>query len=236
MKKVLGCLRRADKDFGLIEDGDRIAVGVSGGKDSLLLLKAMKLYLLFSKKKYTLTAITIDMGGGLTDTESIARYCEELEVPYVVRKTDIGSIIFETRKEKNPCALCSKMRRGAIARLCAEEGFNKAALGHHREDVTESFLMSMFYEGRLRTFSPKTYLDRSGITVIRPFVYLPEKQIIGAVNRLSLPVVASACPANGNTQRQYVKDFLTDLNRVFPDAKERIAHAIADTEQYQLWK
>lgn len=169
MKKTLGCVRKADRDFRLIEAGDRIAVGVSGGKDSLLLLHALSLYRKFSHKDFSLAAVTVTMGMEPFDLSDVRSLCDRLEIPYLIRETEIGKIIFEYRKEKNPCALCAKMRRAVLANTCVENGINKLALGHHREDVIETLLMSLFYEGRFHTFHPRTTMSRTGITVIRPW-------------------------------------------------------------------
>ena len=160
MKKTLGCLRRADQDFHLIEPGDRIIIGVSGGKDSLLLLHALGLYRRFSRKDFTLLAVTVTMGLEPFDLSPIRDLCARLGIDYLVRETEIGKIIFEYRQEKNPCALCAKMRRAVLANTCVEQGFNKIALGHHREDAVETLLMSLFYEGRFHTFHPKTTMSR----------------------------------------------------------------------------
>jgi len=236
MKEVLGCLRRADQDFSLIESGDHVAVGVSGGKDSLLLLHALALYRLFSKKPYTLTAVTLTMGLEPFDLSGIRALCERLEVPYVVRETRIGKVIFEDRKEKNPCALCAKMRRGALSDLCREIGANKVSLGHHRDDAIETLFLSMFYEGRIHTFQPVTHLTRSGLTQIRPLIYLPEKHIIHMAKKLELPVVPSPCPANGRTKRQDMKNLLTDICRKIPNARELLLSALQNEAQYGLWE
>ena len=235
MKKTLGCIRKADTDFGMIENGDRIAVGVSGGKDSLLLLHALALYRKFSHKHFNLTAFTVSLGLEPFDVSAIRELCRTLEIPYIVRDTRIGEIIFEYRKEKNPCALCAKMRRAVLAKLCQEYGCNKLALGHHREDVIETLLMSLFYEGRFHTFHPKTLMSRTGITVIRPLVYLPESHVKHMLKVLNLPLVASPCPVNGETKRQEMKELLNRLHRIYPDAKERFLHALQQ-DQYDLWQ
>lgn len=236
MKTTLGCIRKADTDFHLIDAGDRVAVGVSGGKDSLLLLRALSLYRLFSHKDFTLTAFTVSMGMEPFDLSGIRALCEELNVPYVVRETEIGRIIFETRKESNPCALCAKMRRGVLNDLCREYGCNKLALGHHRDDAIDTLLMSLLFEGRFHTFHPKTYLSRSGITVIRPLCYLPEKHVWRLVKELNLPVVKSPCPVNGETKREEMKRLMRDLQLRFPEAPERILHALQSDNQYDLWQ
>ena len=235
MKKTLGCIRKADTDFQLIGDGDRIAVGVSGGKDSLLLLHALSLYRKFSHKSFTVTAVTVTLGLEPFDISGIRALCEELAIPYIVKETQIGEIIFEYRKEKNPCALCAKMRRAVLAKACQESGCNKLALGHHREDVLETLFMSLFYEGRFHTFHPKTLMSRTGITVIRPLVYLPESHVKHMLKTLSLPVVSSPCPANGETKRQEMKELMKKLRAIYPDASERLLHALQQ-DHYDLWQ
>lgn len=235
MKKTLGCLRRADQDFGLIESGDRIAVGVSGGKDSLLLLHALSLYRKFSHKDFSIFAVTVTMGLEPFDLTGIRRLCNELGIDYCVKETEIGKIIFDYRREKNPCALCAKMRRAVLANTCVEKGYNKLALGHHREDAIETLLMSLFYEGRFHTFHPKTTMSRTGITVIRPLVYLPESHVKHMEHTLALPVVKSPCPANGETRRAEMKELMRRLRRIYPDANERFLHALQQ-DRYDLWQ
>jgi len=193
MKLVLGCMRRADEDFRMINEGDKVCVGVSGGKDSLVLLYAMSLYRHFCKNSFELTAVTLDMGLEKTDWSPVVELCERINVPYEVRITDIGDVIFNQRKEPNPCALCSKMRRGALTDYCKEIGANKLALGHHRDDAIETLAMSLLFEGRLHTFHPVTHLSRQNITQIRPMAYLPEKDIIRAARKFELPVTKSPC-------------------------------------------
>ena len=235
MKELLGCIRKADKDFGLIEAGDRVCVGVSGGKDSLALLYAMSLYRRFCPTKYELVAATLHMGREPFDLSGIQALCEELDVPYVVKRTQIAEVIFDIRKEPNPCALCAKMRRGALTDLCKELGANKLALGHHRDDAEETLLMSMLYEGRIHTFHPKTFLSRSGITQIRPMVYCSEKHIIHVAKTLDLPVVKSPCTANGFTKREEIKQLLNDICKKVPNARELLLSALQNEEQYGLW-
>jgi len=236
MKTTLGCLRKADTDYRLIEPGDHVAIGVSGGKDSLLLLHALSLYRKFSHKDFQLTAFTVSMGLEPFDVSGIRALCERLEIPYIVRETEIGKIIFEYRKEKNPCALCAKMRRGVLNDLCNAHGCNKLALGHHREDAIETLLMSLLYEGRFHTFQPKSYLSRSNITVIRPLIYLPEKHVEHMMNEFELPVVKSPCPADGATKREDMKQLMAELQKRFPDAPERFLHALQNDQHYQLWQ
>ncbi|MBQ9408841.1 MAG: tRNA 2-thiocytidine biosynthesis protein TtcA [Clostridia bacterium] len=235
MKELLGCIRKADKDFGLIEAGDRVCVGVSGGKDSLALLYAMSLYRRFCPTKYELVAATLHMGREPFDLSGIQALCQELDVPYVVKRTQIAEVIFDIRKESNPCALCAKMRRGALTDLCKDLGANKLALGHHRDDAEETLLMSMLYEGRIHTFHPKTFLSRSGITQIRPMVYCSEKHIIHVAKTLDLPVVKSPCPANGFTKREEIKQLLNDICKKVPNARELLLSALQNEEQYGLW-
>lgn len=220
----------------MIQPGDRIAVGVSGGKDSLLLLYALSLYRRFAPNPFELTALTITMGLKPFDLTGVRALCEELEVPYIVKETQIGKIVFEQRKEKNPCALCSKMRRGALAQTCAELGFGKVALGHHRDDALETLLMSVIFEGRMHTFHPVTHLERTGITQIRPLVYLSEKQIVHMERKLTLPVVKSPCPANGETRRAEMKALLDDLCRRYPTARSQMLSALLNQDQYGLWE
>ena len=235
MKTTLGCIRKADTDFDLIGSGDRVAIGVSGGKDSLLLLHALSLYRKFSHKQFDTVAVTVTLGLEPFDLSPIQALCAQLEIPYVIRNTEIGKIIFEYRQEKNPCALCAKMRRAVLAETCQQEGCNKLALGHHREDAIETLLMSLFYEGRFHTFHPKTLMSRTGITVIRPLIYLPESHVKHMAKELSLPVVKSPCPADGETRREDMKELMKQLKRVFPDAPDRFLHALQQ-DHYDLWQ
>lgn len=185
MKSVLGFIRKADTDFGLIQSGDRIAVGVSGGKDSLLLLYALSIYRKFENKDFSLQAVTLNMGLEPFDVSPIRAWCSEIDVPYTVIDTQIAPIVFSVRKESNPCSLCAKMRRGALNDAALSLGCNKVALGHHREDAIETLMMSMIFEGRLHTFHPNTFLSGTNLTVIRPMVYIPEKHIIHVCKTLN---------------------------------------------------
>ena len=235
MKKTLGCIRKADTDFHLIENGDRVAIGVSGGKDSLLLLHALSLYRRFTHKDFSLQAVTVDSGLGNPDYSEIAALCSCLEIPYIVKETQIGEIIFNYRQEKNPCALCAKMRRAVLANTCVELKCNKLALGHHREDAVNTLLLSLFYEGRFHTFHPRTRMSRTGITVIRPLVYLPESHVKHMQKVLSLPVLKSSCPADGKTERASVSQLVSEMKSICPDVSERILHALRH-EPYDLWQ
>lgn len=219
-------MRRAVTDYHMIENGDKIAVGVSGGKDSLTLLSALAAMRKFLDKKFEVMAITIDMGFEGMDFSPVERLCEEIEVPYFIQKTEIGEILFDIRKESNPCSLCAKMRRGAVNNLAKEKGCTKVALGHHNEDVIETFFLSLFYEGRLNCFSPVTYLSRAQLTVIRPLIYVPEGDIQGYARRAELPVVHNQCPMDGFSKRQDMKDFINEKNRADRAFKTRIMHAI----------
>ena len=236
MKRVLGELRRADQDFHMIETGDHVAVGVSGGKDSLLLLYALALYRKFSPHPFRLSAVTVSMGLEPFDLSGVRALCGKLDVEYTVEETEIGKIVFEERREANPCALCSRMRRGALIACCTRIGANKLALGHHRDDALETLLLSVLYEGRLHTFQPVTRFADRGVTQIRPLVYLPEKQAIHAARRLDLPVVPSPCPVDGGTRRADAKALLDALCRYKPDARDMLLQALKNDEQYGLWE
>ncbi len=226
LQQVLSQVRRAADDYGMIRPGDHIAVGISGGKDSLTLLTALAELRRFYPASFSLSAVTVDLGFDNLNLEAIRELCHRLEVPYRIVKTDIGDIVFRQRKETNPCALCAKMRKGALNRTVLEMGCNKVAYAHHRDDVVETMLMSLIFEGRIHTFSPVTYLDRTGLTVIRPLMYMKEADVIGFVNRSNLPVVKSPCPADGHTKREYVKNLLRQLNRENPGVAERMFTAI----------
>ena len=225
MQKLMGLVRRCIDDYDMIREGDRVAVGVSGGKDSLVLLQLLAGLRKYFNKPFQLEAITIDMGLGM-DYSGIARLCEELDVPYHIIKTEIGPIIFEHRKEKNPCSLCAKMRRGALNQAILDLGFNKLALGHHYDDAVETFVMSLIYEGRISCFQPVTDLDRTGIIQIRPMLYIHEKTVDNFARRMELPVVENRCPVDKTTKREEIKQLVFDLSQTYPDLKERIFGAM----------
>ncbi len=229
LQQVMSYTRRALDDYHMIQSGDKIAVGISGGKDSLALLHALAGLRRFYPEKFELYAVTVDLGFNIQDFSKIEAMCKELNVPYVKVDTDIGKIIFEDRKESNPCALCAKMRKGALNSQMKELGCNKVAYAHHKDDIVVTMMMSLIYEGRFHTFSPVTYLDRMDMTVIRPFMYMQEADIIGFVNKYELPVAKSACPADGYTKRKYVEDLLKCLNQENPGVKERMFTAIENT-------
>ncbi|MEG0691539.1 MAG: tRNA 2-thiocytidine biosynthesis TtcA family protein [Oscillospiraceae bacterium] len=215
MQKILGYMRKAITEFDMIQDGDRIAVGVSGGKDSVALIKGLVLLKRFIGIDYEVVGITLDPGfnGKPTDYSPIVKMCEEMDCEYVIKRTQIGEIVFDIRKEPNPCSLCARMRRGALHDAAKELGCNKIALGHHYNDVVETFMMNLFNEGRVGCFAPITYLSRKDITMIRPLVFTPEKDIISSVKRSNLPIVKSVCPADGVTSRQKTKEFLKERER-----------------------
>jgi len=226
LQKVMSYVRRAIDDYHMIEDGDRIAVGISGGKDSLVMLYALHGLKRFYPKKFEIHAVTVDLGFNNLNLDKIIELCKSLEVEYTIVKTDIAKIIFEDRKESNPCSLCAKMRKGALNDAIKECGCNKVAYAHHKDDVVETMLMSLIFEGRFHTFSPITYLDRMDIHVIRPLMYMNESDVIGFVNKYDVPVVKSPCPADGNTKREYIKQLLRQLNLENPGVKERMFTAI----------
>ena len=234
-QQLLSPLRRAVEDFCMIEENDKIAVGLSGGKDSISLLTLLAKLKIFYPKKFDLVAIRIDMGLNYDQTEvlNMEKYLEELGVPYVVEKTDIGPILFDVRKESNPCSLCSKMRRGALNTVATRLGCNKLALGHHADDLVETFFLSMIYEGRFSTFEPVTYLSRADMTVIRPMIYIEEKDLTSYAK--NLPIIFNPCPADKHTKRQYVKDLIASIKKDVPFAKDRILSAIYHPERNHLF-
>lgn len=226
LQQVLSVVRKAIDDYHMIEEGDKIAVGISGGKDSLTLLYALNGLRRFYPKRFDIIAITVDLGFKNLNLEKIEALCDELQVEYIVQKTDIAKIIFEDRKESNPCSLCAKMRKGALNDAIKAAGCNKIAYAHHKDDVIETMLMSLIFEGRIHTFSPVTYLDRMDLTVIRPLMYMNEVDVVGFINKYEVPVVKSPCPADGHTKREYIKQLLRQLNLENPGVKERMFTAI----------
>ena len=225
MNKILSLTRRCVEDYDMIHHGDRIAVGVSGGKDSLMLLMALAKLREFYPVPYTVEAFTLDMGhaDGLpgTDFSPISALCQELDVPYTILNSEIHHIIFDLRKEKNPCSMCAKMRRGALHTALQERDIDKIALGHHYDDAVETFFLSLIFEGRLSCFQPVTWLDRTGITQIRPLLYCGETLIRNTAQRLEVPIVKNPCPADGNTKRQEIKDLIYELQGRYPGLKAR---------------
>ena len=225
MQKLVGLVRRCVEDYQMIAPGDKIGVGVSGGKDSLALLVLLAELRKYNHNAFTLEAITIDMGMGM-DFSEIEKLCLELDVPYTIVKTEIGPIIFDYRQEKNPCSMCAKMRRGALNQALLDRGLNKLALGHHYDDAVETFVMSLIYEGRISCFQPVTDLDRTGIIQIRPMLYIHEKTVDSFATRQNLPVLTNRCPVDKHTKREEVKQLVYDLTAKYPDLKERIFGAM----------
>ena len=235
MRKIFGGVRRADERFSMISPGDKIAVGLSGGKDSMLLLYALTLYQKYAKTDYELLAVTVDLGFGNYATDVMQQYTDGLGVPLTIIKTQISDIVFNIRKEKNPCALCAKMRKGALYETAEKLGCNKAAFAHHGDDVVQTLLMSLMYEGRMNTFSPKSYLSRRDITLIRPFVFLRETDIISAVRRLDIPIAKNPCPIDFSTKREQAKEIIRYLGTLNPQAADNMLGAIRNTQTYNLW-
>lgn len=225
MQRLVGLVRRCVEDYKMIEKGDRIGVGVSGGKDSVALLVFLASLRKYDPELFSLEAITVDMGLGM-DFSAIAALCRNLDVPFTLVKTEIAPIIFDHRKEKNPCSMCSKMRRGALNQALLEKGLNKLALGHHYDDAVETFLMSLLYEGRISCFQPVTDLDRTGIIQIRPMLYIHEQTIDNFVTREKLPVLSNRCPVDKQTKREEVKKLIYNLSATYPDLKDRIFGAM----------
>lgn len=225
MQKIVGLVRRCVEDYNMIESGDRIGVGVSGGKDSLALLVLLAELQKYNHKPFTIEAITIDMGLGMDYTQ-IENLCKDLDIPFHLIKTEIAPIIFDHRKEKNPCSMCSKMRRGALNQALLDLGLNKLALGHHYDDAVETFVMSLIYEGRISCFQPVTDLDRTGIIQIRPMLYVHERTVDSFAKRYDLPVLANRCPVDKNTKREEIKQLVYNLSATYPDLKERIFGAM----------
>ena len=232
MQHILGQVRRCVEDYHMIEAGDKVAVGVSGGKDSLLTLTALARLRDFYPISLQLEAITLETGTPGMSFDAVAELCRELEVPYTRIHVPVYQIVFEERKEKNPCSLCAKLRRGSLNTALTERGIHKIALGHHYDDAIETLLMNLLFVGRIGCFQPVTYLDRTGITQIRPLLYCREDDIRRTVERLRLPVVHNPCPANGSTRRQEVKDLIHQLEGRYPDIKQKLFGSL---QRYPLY-
>ena len=236
MKHILGYARKAINDFGMIKAGDKVAVGLSGGKDSILTLITLAQLRKFYPEKFEVIAITLDMGVEGFDVTSLKKLCEEYDVEYIIEKTHIKEIVFDIRKEKNPCSLCANLRRGILYDTAKKYGCNKVALGHHMDDVMETFMMSLIYEGRVHTFLPITYLSRKDIYVIRPMIYTPESEIKHLVKKYGIEVVKNNCPANGETKRQYVKELIAGIAKENKGVRESIFGAIMRSEEWRMLK
>lgn len=228
LRRLLSLTRKAVDEYNMIEEGDRIAVGISGGKDSLTLLYALSGLRRFYPKHFEIEAITVNIGFEGFNTDAIAALCEELGVHYTVIKTDIAEVVFNIRKEENPCSLCAKMRKGAFNDKAKELGCNKSAYAHHKDDVIETALMSLIYEGHFYCFSPVTYLDRMDITLIRPLIYVEECDVIGFKNLYNLPVEKNPCPADGYTKREYVKQLIRQLEKENPGVRDRLFNSVTN--------
>ncbi|MDD5018398.1 MAG: ATP-binding protein [Eubacteriales bacterium] len=235
MKRVLGYLRRADEDYNMIKDGDTVAVGLSGGKDSMTLLYALDLYRHFSCATFDIRAISVDLGFDGFDTACIADYCAALGVEHTLIQTKISTGVFNAGGGRSPCSLCSRLRKGVLFAEMKRQGINKCAFAHHRDDCLETLFLSLLYEGRLRTFRPVTYLDRKGITLIRPFIYLAENDIKTAAKKHRIPYVSNPCPVSGNTKRQQIKELLGHICASNPGARDMMLTALKNTAQYSLW-
>ena len=228
LQRLLSYTRKAVDEYALIDDGDKIAVGISGGKDSLTLLYALSELRKFYPKKFEVYALTVHLGIEGMDFSEIGKLCDKLEVPYYIIETEINDIVFNIRKDANPCALCAKLRKGAFNNKALELGCNKIAYAHHRDDVNETFMMSLIYEGRIHTFSPMSHLDRTNLTLIRPLLFAPEADVIGFAKRYKLPVVKNLCPADGVTKRQETKELIKQINSEAPGFHTRLFSAIAN--------
>ena len=226
LQRLYSYVRKAIDDYNMIEDGDKIAIGISGGKDSITLLYALSGIRKFYPKKFDITALTINLGSGNMNFNEISGLCEELQVHYEIIDTEIFDIVFNIRNETNPCSLCAKMRKGALNSRAIELGCNKVAFAHHRDDMVETLFMSLLFEGRLHSFSPVSYLEKTGLTLIRPMMYIPEADIIGFMNKNHIPVVNNTCPADGFTKREYTKNLIKKLTEENPGLMERAFSAI----------
>ena len=226
LQQVLSYVRKAVDDYHMIEEGDKIAVGISGGKDSLTLLYALGELKKFYPKRFTVEALTVSLGYENFDLSGVQELCEKLEIPYTVVDTEIAKILFEELHEEHPCSLCARLRKGAFNQKAMELGCNKIAYAHHKNDVVETFLMSLILEGRIHTFSPVTHLERTGLTLIRPLIYVTEPEVKGFRYRYDLPVVENPCPVDGYTNRQYAKNLIASMNQEHPGALERMFTAI----------
>jgi len=226
LQELLSYTRRAIDDYNMIASGDKIAIGISGGKDSLTMLYALHGLKRFYPNSFEIEAITVDLGFGIQDLDKIAKLCDTLNINYSIVETEISKIIFSDRKEKNPCSLCAKMRKGALNEKAKKLGCNKIAYAHHKDDIIETMLLSLLFEGRFYSFSPYTYLDRMDLTVIRPMMYLDESKVISFQNQYELPIAKGKCPVDGYTKRQYAKELLHQLNSEHNGVKERMFTAI----------
>ncbi len=228
LQQLLSLTRQAVDDYEMIDEGDKIAIGISGGKDSLTLLYALSHLKAFYPKHFDLVGITVDVGFSNIDFSSIQNLCDSLQIPYHIIRTQIAQIVFDAREDKNPCSLCSRMRKGAMNAAIRELGCNKVAFAHHKDDLLESMMMSLLFEGRLHTFSPVTHWDRTDLTLIRPLIYMYEGDVKGFVREMDLPVVKNPCPADGSTKREYAKKVINQMNHDHPGSKARMFRAVME--------
>lgn len=228
MQRLEGLMRKAMQEYDMIQPGDHVCVGVSGGKDSVALTIGLARLRSYYEKPFTLTALSLDpqFSGKTTDYSPLEELFARYDVPYVVRRTDIGHIVFDVRREENPCSLCAKMRRGALHDAAKQLGCNKIALGHHLDDAIETFYMNLWREGRIGCFSPVTYLSRKELTFIRPMVLATEAEVVRAGRSLQLPVVKSTCPADGVTERQQMKLFVAEMVHKDPAFRQKMLGAL----------
>lgn len=233
MQKLLSKTRQAINEYNLIEDGDKICLGLSGGKDSLTLLHILNNLRNFLPQKFELVAVTLNPGG--VDNTPLHKLCEELKIEFHEVQTHIKEIVFDIRKEKNPCSLCANLRRGALNAKAEELGCNKVALGHHKDDALETFFMSMSYEGRINCFSPRSHMDKNGITLIRPMVFIDESMIIRTAKEKNYPIITNPCPADGKTNRQSVKELIKKLDKEIPGFKKNLFKSLQNSEQMFIW-
>ncbi len=234
-KIIFRKIKQANLKYDLVRSGDRIAVGMSGGKDSMVLLYALDLLHTYSPLEFELVPVSIDEGWD-DDWQEVTAYCSSLGLPHHIIKTDIGPLIFEVRKESNPCALCSNLRSGALNREANRLECNKVALGHHLDDAVVTLMMSMMFEGQYRSFLPHTFLSRANLTLIRPLIYVDEKTIVEAVAKLNLPIMPSSCPASGHTNRERVKEILDQIENAFPNSKRHMMKALENVDINCFWK
>ncbi len=226
MQQLVGMVRRCVEDYHMIEAGDRVAVGISGGKDSLVLLKLLAALREYYPKPFELEAVTVDLGFPDMDYAPVAEFCRSLGVPYTLVPTQIKTVVFDLRHEKNPCSMCAKMRRGALNEAILSRGISKIALGHHNDDAVETFLMSLLFEARISCFQPVTYLDRTGVTQIRPMLYIPEQTILHLAQRENLPVVENTCPSDQTSRRHEIKELIRTLQQRYPNIKHNVFGAM----------
>lgn len=235
MKRLSATMRKTIETYGLITDGDRVALGLSGGKDSMALLFLLKKYQQFSPFKFHLEALTVDMGFNNFDLEAATNFCKSIDVPYTIIKTDIAKVVFEIRDEKNPCALCAKMRRGALAQTMNEKNLNLLALGHHADDALSTLFLNMLYTGKMNTLEYKSHLSRADIHVIRPFLDASESQVIGTIRKSNIPVLKSPCPMDKHTKREDVANMLKSIYKEIPNSRKNLLTAMRNEEQCNLF-